>query len=306
VGIDVSKEQLDVAVGSDGPEVSFANEENGIANLVAELRARNGALVVLEATGGFELPLAAALAAAHLPVAIVNPRQVREFARATGQLAKTDRIDARVLALFAERIRPEPRTLPSEATRLLDALLSRRRQLLDMLTAEHNRLGFAPKALHQGITKHIRWLQRELEAVDRDTAKSIQASPLWRAQDDLLRSIPSIGPVTSRTMIGTLPELGTLNRRQIAKLVGLAPFAQDSGKMRGKRRIGGGRGDVRKALYMSTLVATRHNPIIRVFYQRLLAAGKPKKVALTACMRKLLTILNAVVRTESYSHPQQA
>ena len=306
VGIDVSKEQLDVAVGSDGPEVSFANEENGIANLVAELRARNGALVVLEATGGFELPLAAALAAAHLPVAIVNPRQVREFARATGQLAKTDRIDARVLALFAERIRPEPRTLPSEATRVLDALLSRRRQLLDMITAEHNRLGFAPKALHKGITKHIRWLQRELEAVDRDIGKSIQASPLWRAQDDLLRSIPSIGPVTSRTMIGALPELGTLNRRQIAKLVGLAPFARDSGKFRGKRRIAGGRSDVRKALYMSTLVATRHNPIIRVFYQRLVAAGKPKKVALTACMRKLPTILNAVVRTGSYSHPQQA
>lgn len=305
VGVDVSKEQLDVAMGSDGPALSFGNDESSIANLVAGLRARNAGLVVLEATGGFEVPLAAALAAAHLPLAIVNPRQVREFARATGQLAKTDRIDARVLALFAERIRPEPRTLPSEETRLLDALLARRRQLLDMITAEHNRLGFAPKPLHKSITKHIRWLQRELEVVDRDIAKSIQASPLWRAQDDLLRSIPSIGPVTSRTMIGTLPELGALNRRQIAKLVGLAPFAQDSGKFRGKRRIGGGRSDVRKALYMSTLVATRHNPIIRAFYQRLIAAGKPKKVALTACMRKLLTILNAVVRTGSYCHPQQ-
>lgn len=305
VGVDVSKEQLDVAMGSDSPALSFGNEESSIANLVAELRARNAGLVVLEATGGFEVPLAAALAAAHLPLAIVNPRQVREFARATGQLAKTDRIDARVLALFAERIRPEPRTLPSEETRLLDALLARRRQLLDMITAEHNRLGFAPKPLHKGITKHIRWLERELEVVDRDIAKSIQTSPLWRAQDDLLRSIPSIGPVTSRTMIGTLPELGALNRRQIAKLVGLAPFAQDSGKFRGKRRIGGGRSDVRKVLYMSTLVATRHNPIIRAFYQRLIAAGKPKKVALTACMRKLLTILNAVVRTGSYCHPQQ-
>jgi transposase len=303
VGVDVSKEQLDVAMGSDGSALRFGNVENGIANLVAELRVRNVGLVVLEATGGFEVPLAAALAAAHLPLVIVNPRQVRAFACATGQLAKTDRIDARVLALFAERIRPEPRTLPGEASRLLDALLARRRQLLDMITAEHNRLGFAPKALHKGITKHIRWLQRELEDVDHAIAQSIQASPLWRAQDDLLRSIPSIGPVTSRTMIGTLPELGTLHRRQIAKLVGLAPFAQDSGRFRGKRRIGGGRSDVRKALYMSTLVATRHNPTIRAFYQRLIAAGKPKKVALTACMRKLLTILNAVVRTGSYSQP---
>jgi len=299
VGIDVSKDQVDVAVGSADPVRSFSNDESGRANLVKLLQTRNASLIVLEATGGFELPVAAALATAHLPVAIVNPRQVREFARATGELAKTDRIDARIIALFAERIRPEARSLPDEKTRLLDALLTRRRQLIDMITAERNRLGFAPKSLHPGLHKHIRWLQRELEGVDRDLDKSIQASPLWRARDDLLQSVPSVGPVTSRTMIGAVPELGTLNRRAIAKLIGLAPFAHDSGRFRGKRRIRGGRADVRKVLYMSTLVATRHNPVIRAFYQRLLAAGKPKKVAITACMRKLLLIMNAIVRSES-------
>jgi len=299
VGIDVSKDQVDVAVGSADPVRSFPNDESGRVNLVKLLRTRNASLIVMEATGGFELPVAAALASAHLPVAIVNPRQVREFARATGELAKTDRIDARILALFAERIRPQARALPDEDTRLLDALLTRRRQLIDMITAESNRLGFAPKALHPGLQKHIRWLQRELEGVDRDLDESIQHSPLWRARDDLLQSVPSVGPVTSRTMIGAVPELGTLNRRAITKLIGLAPFAHDSGKFRGKRRIRGGRADVRKVLYMSALVATRHNPVIRAFYQRLLAAGKPKKVAITACMRKLLTIMNAIVRSGS-------
>ena len=299
VGMDVSKDFVDVAVGTTDPVRSFPNDEAGRANLVELLRARNVTLIVMEATGGFELPLAAALATAELPVAIVNPRQVREFARATGQLAKTDRIDARLLALFAERIRPQARALPDEETRLLDALLTRRRQLIEMITAERNRLGFAPTALHTGLRKHIRWLQRELEGVDRDLDKSVQASPLWRARDDLLQSVPSVGPVTARTMIGAVPELGRLNRREITKLIGLAPFAQDSGKFRGKRRIRGGRSDVRKVLYMSTLVATRHNPTIRAFYQRLLAAGKPKKVAITACMRKLLITLNAMVRSGS-------
>jgi transposase len=299
VGIDVSKDQVDVAVGSGDPVWSFPNAETGRENLVKLLQTRNVTLVVMEATGGFELPLAAALATAQLPVAIVNPRQVREFARATGQLAKTDRIDARLIARFAERIQPEARALPDEETRLLDALLTRRRQLIDMITAERNRLGFAPRALHTGLRKHIRWLQRELEGVDRDLDRSVQGSPLWRARDDLLQSVPSIGPVTSRTMIGAVPELGTLNRREITKLIGLAPVAQDSGKFRGKRRIRGGRSDVRKVLYMSALVATRHNPTIRAFYLRLLAAGKPKKVAITACMRKLLIILNAIVRSGS-------
>jgi len=249
VGMDVSKDFVDVAVGTTDPVRSFPNDEAGRANLVELLRARNVTLIVMEATGGFELPLAAALATAELPVAIVNPRQVREFARATGQLAKTDRIDARLLALFAERIRPHARALPDEETRLLDALLTRRRQLIEMITAERNRLGFAPTALHTGLRKHIRWLQRELEGVDRDLDKSVQASPLWRARDDLLQSVPSVGPVTARTMIGAVPELGRLNRREITKLIGLAPFAQDSGKFRGKRRIRGGRSDVRKVLH---------------------------------------------------------
>lgn len=297
VGIDVSKEELDVALGVEGPAWSVRNDEAGIGTLVEDLQERSCALIVLEATGGFETPVTTALAAAGLPVVVINPRQARDFARAVGQLAKTDRLDARMLALFAERVRPEPRPLPSNDARLLDALLTRRRQILTMITAERNRLGFAPTPLTKAIEKHIRWLERELQKVDTDLGKTIQASPLWRTREMLFRSVPGIGPVVSRTLIAELPELGRLNRKQIAALVGVAPLARDSGKHKGRRMVFGGRASVRQALYMAALVASRRNPTIRTFYQRLLAAGKPPKVALTACMRKLLTILNAIART---------
>ncbi|HEX4573993.1 MAG TPA: IS110 family transposase, partial [Gemmatimonadales bacterium] len=230
------------------------------------------------------------------PVVVANPRQVRDFARATGQLAKTDTIDAAILALFAERVRPTPRALPSATAQLLDALLTRRRQLLEMLTAEKNRLGFAPRPLHRGIQQHIRWLERQLDDVTKDLAALIEQSPAWRAKDDLLQSVPGVGPITSCTLVAELPELGSLTHKQIAALVGVAPLARDSGKWRGKRFIWGGRGSVRTALYLAALCGRRWNPTLRPFYERLIAAGKPKKVALVACARKLLTILNAMVR----------
>jgi transposase len=297
VGIDVSKDQLDVALGVEGQAWSVSNDEPGIETLVEDLCARPCELIVLEATGGFEVPVTTALAAADLPVVVINPRQGRDFARAIGQLAKTDRIDARVLAFFAERVRPEQRRLATEEARLLDALLTRRRQILTMITAERNRQGFAPAPLKKAIEKHIRWLKRELDKVDTDLGKAIQASPVWRTRETLFQSVPGVGPVVSRTLIAELPELGHLNRKQIAALVGVAPLARDSGKHKGRRMIFGGRASVRQALYMAALVASRRNPTIRTFYQRLIASGKPPKVALTACMRKLLTILNAIART---------
>ena len=297
VGIDVSKDQLDVAVGVDGPAWSVTNDEAGIAALLGDLSSRPCHLVVLEATGGFEVAATTALAAAGLPVVVINPRQARDFARATGQLAKTDRLDARMLALFAERVRPQPRPLPTDAARMLDALLTRRRQLVHMITAERNRLGFAPPTLKKPIERHIRWLKRELGSVDDDLGETIQSSPVWRVREMLFQSVPGIGPVVSRTLIAELPELGYLNRKQITALVGLAPLARDSGKHTGRRMVFGGRASVRHALYMAALVASRRNPTIRTFYQRLLASGKPPKVALTACMRKLVVVLNAIART---------
>lgn len=299
VGIDVAKATLDVALRPSGEHWSLANESAAIATLVTTLQHHVPALITLEATGGFEHAVVAALAAAGLPLVVVNPRQVRDFARATGQLAKTDAIDAHVLALFADRVRPEPRPLPDDATQALDALLTRRRQLLDMLVAEKNRLGFARPLIRRRITQHIRWLERQLDDVDHDLGEMIEASPLWRAKDNLLRSVPGVGPVLSRTLLGGLPELGQLSRKQIAALVGVAPLARDSGTLRGKRLIWGGRAPIRTVLYMSALVAARHNPVIRAFYQHLRAAGKPPKVALTACMRKLLTILNAMLRSNT-------
>lgn len=306
VGVDVSKDQLDVAVGAEGPTWTVANDEAGVAALLENLGARPCELVVLEATGGFEVAVTTALAAAGLPVVVINPRQARDFARATGQLAKTDRLDARILALFAERVRPEPRPLPTDAARLLDALLTRRRQLIAMILAERNRLGFAPAPLKKPIEKHIRWLQRELENVDSDLGRTIQSSPVWRARETLFQSVPGIGPVISRTLIAELPELGYLNRKQITALVGLAPLANESGKHKGRRMVFGGRASVREALYMAALVASRRNPTIRTFYQRLRASGKPPKVALTACMRKLLTTLNAIARTGTPWSPDYA
>jgi transposase len=297
IGIDVAKEQLDVAIGASGETWSVPNDDEGIRSLVEDLRSRSCGLIVLEAMGGFEIAVVIALAAAGLPVVVANPRQVRNFARATGQLAKTDRLDARILALFAERVRPEVRALPDDAARLLDALLTRRRQISGMIVAERNRQGFAPAPLKKSIEKHIRWLQRELDGVDGDLNKAIQASPVWRTKEALYRGVPGIGPVISRTLIADLPELGRLNHREIASLVGLAPMARDSGKMKGKRMVFGGRASVRGALYMAAVVGARHNPVIRAFYQRLRERGKPPKLALIACAHKLLTILNSMART---------
>lgn len=303
VGIDVAKATLDVHVRPTDAQWSVANDEAGIRTLVAQVAAVAPALIVLEATGGYELGVVGALAAAALPVVVVNPRQVRDFAKATGQLAKSDQLDAAMLARFAEQVRPPARPLATEAQQELDALLTRRRQLIEMLTAEKNRRGQVfvkgEKRVKKSLTAHIAYLERELRVVDSDLGELVRRSPLWRERDDLLQSAPGVGPVLSRTMLAALPELGTLDRKAIAALVGVAPMNRDSGTMRGKRMISGGRASVRTALYMGTLVATRHNPVIRTFYQRLVAAGKPKKVALTACMRKLLIILNAMVRQQT-------
>lgn len=299
VGIDVAKAELVVAVRPTAETWNVANEERALAGLVAQLRGVAPTLIVCEATGGFERPVVAALAAAGLPLVVANPRQVRDFARATGQLAKTDAIDATVLALFAERVRPTPRPLPSAAAQLLDALLTRRRQLLEMLVAEKNRLGFAPRPLHRGIRQHIRWLERQLDDVTTALTSQIEASPVWRAQDNLLQSVPGIGPIVSAVLLAELPELGSLSHKQIATLAGVAPLARDSGTLRGKRMVWGGRTGVRTALYLAALCGRRWNPQLRPFYDRLIAAGKPKKVALIACARKLLTILNAMVRDQA-------
>lgn len=300
VGVDVAKATLDVALRPSGEHWSVPNDEGGIADLVARLRPLGPTLVVAEATGGFERAAIAALATAGVPVVVANPRQIRDFARSTGQLAKTDRLDAGILALFADRVRPAPRPLPDEVAQLLDALLTRRRQLLEMLVAEQNRLGFAPRALHRGIQQHIRWLQRQLDDVTTELAAQIEASPVWRAKDDLLRSVPGVGRIISAVLLAELPELGTLTHKQMATLAGLAPLARDSGTLRGKRMVWGGRSGVRTALYLAALCGRRWNPALQPFYERLVAAGKPKKVALIACARKLLTILNAMVRDNAY------
>lgn len=296
VGVDVSKEQLDVAVIPTGESFSVRRTPAGITDLVSRLQAQSPTLVVLEATGGFEAPLASALAAASVPVVVINPRQVRDFAKAHGPLAKSDSLDAAILARFAQAIRPAVRPLPDENVRLFQSLVTRRRQVLDMMTAERHRLPLAARPIRRDIEAHLRWLERRLKDLDTEIQRAVQDSPLWRAQDDLLQSVPGVGPTLAVTLIGHLPELGRLSRRQIAALVGLAPFVRDSGKQRGQRTIWGGRAHVRTVLYMATLVSTRHNPVIRAFYQKLCAAGKAKKVALTACMRKLLTILNAMIK----------
>ncbi|MGH7255379.1 MAG: IS110 family transposase [Nitrospirales bacterium] len=295
VGIDVSKAQLDIAVHL-GDRFSVPNDESGLPTVVERLRSCRPALIVLEATGGLEVPLTAALAAASLPVVVVNPRRVRDFAKAAGKLAKTDALDAQILARFAEALRPAPRPLPDEQTQALAALLARRRQLVEMLTAEKNRLGTAPRAVRKSLQAHIAWLEGELRQTDSGLAEAIRESPVWREKDDLLRSVPGVGPVLTTTLLVNLPELGTLTGKQIAALVGVAPLNRDSGILRGKRTVWGGRARVRAVLYMGAIVAARFNPVLRVFYHRLRTAGKAKKVALTACMRKLLIILNAMLK----------
>lgn len=296
VGIDVSAAHLDVGVRPSGEVKRYPNDTRGIATIMDEIVPLGPSGVVLEATGGFEMPIAGELELVGLPVSLVNPRQVRSFARATGKLAKTDAIDALLLAQFAEAVKPPVRPLPDEETRELRALVDRRRQLLEMLTSERNRLRRASKRVGRLIQEHILWLRQQIDDLDKDISELIRSSPMWRAQEDLLRSVPGVGRVLSCTLLTHLPELGSLNRGQVAALVGVAPLNRDSGAFRGKRSVWGGRSAIRSALYMAALVATRHNPVIKAFYQRLCAAGKPKKVALTACMRKLLIILNSMLK----------
>ena len=307
VGIDVAKASLDVAVRPSGDQRHLDNDAAGIAEAVAWLRAIGPHLIVAEATGGYEAPLVAELGIAQLPIAVVNPRQVRDFARATGRLAKTDRLDAQVLAHFAEAVRPTPRPLPDEAAQELAALVERRRQVVAMRTAEENRLGATRVPSVRGrIQAHLAWLQTELAQIDDELGQRLRASPLWREREHLLRSVPGIGPVLSLTLLAELPELGRLSHGQIAALVGVAPLNRDSGTQRGRRAVWGGRRALRTTLYMGTLRATRCNPAIRAVYDRLLAAGKAKKVALVACMHKLLTIVNAMLKHQTPWQAQAA
>jgi transposase len=301
VGIDVAKETLMVATAPTAEPWTVPNDELGVQTLVTRLADLHPERIVLEATGGYEVLCVAALASAGLPVIVVNPRQIRDFARSTGQLAKTDQIDAGMLALFAERIQPAVRFLPDDELRALGAVITRRRQLLEMRQAERNRLqqvwGQGQRQVKTSLKKHIAFLERELGIADRELESMVRQSPVWRERDDLLQSVPGIGPVVARTLLAELPELGLLDRRAIAKLVGVAPMNRDSGTWRGHRTVQGGRATVRTAMYMATLTATRYNTVIQAFYRRLIASGKPKKVALVACMRKLLTILNYMLRT---------
>jgi len=299
IGIDVSKTQWDLAIHMTGKPWQVAYDTAGVKQVVKYLRTLAPTLIVLEATGGLETCVVSALAAAQLPVAVVNPRQVRAFAHATGTLAKTDRLDAHVLAHFAAAVQPTPRPLPDAATQQLSAVLTRRKQLVDMMTAESNRLGAQPNpAVRKRGRAHLAWLTKEGGRTEKELTQLIQQSPLWRVQDDLLQSAQGVGTVLSQTLLADVPELGHLTHKKMAALIGVAPFNRESGGYRGNRRIWGGRARVRAVLYMGTLVATRHNPVMKAFYERLLAAGKEKKVALMACMRKLLTILNAMIREQ--------
>jgi len=297
VGIDVAKDHLDVHVRPIDESFRVPHDEAGMVTLLARLRTVAPTIVVLEASGGYEAALTAALASAGLPVAVVNPRQIRDYARAVGQLAKTDRLDAQIIARFAEAVRPEPRPVPDAQAQAWGELIARRRQLVDMLTAEQNRRRLLrDRRLQHHVDAHIKWLEEALRRLDHDLTTLVRSTPAWREADDLLRSAKGIGPVTSCTLIADLPELGCLDRRRIAALVGVAPFARDSGVFRGRRMIAGGRPHIRRVLYMATLAAIKHNPVIRAFHHRLVAAGRPSKVAITAAMRKLLTILNAMLR----------
>ncbi len=297
IGIDVAKAWLEVASTEEERSWRVSNNADGIGQLVDALAAAAPQLIVLEATGGYETAVTAALVAAGLAVAVVNPRQVRDFAKATGQLAKSDTLDARILARFAQRIQPPVRPLPDAVTEEVASLLSRRRQLLEMRTAETNRRPTLPARLRPAVEVHVIWLSQQIADLDRELDRTLRTSPVWREKEALLRSIPGIGPVVARTLLGELPELGTLDRGQVAALAGVAPLNQDSGRRQGKRRVWGGRAAVRAAVYMAAVTATRHNPVIRTLYHRLHhQAGKPAKVALVACMRKLLIIANAILR----------
>lgn len=306
-GIDVSKAHLEAALLPTQQTFTFSNDAEGAQELASRLSQAGVGLVVLEATGGYERPVVAALGASGLAVAVVNPRQARDFAKAIGKLAKTDRIDALVLAHFAQAVRPDPRPLPDEEAQTFSEIPARRHQLVSMPTAEKNRLGMAcSDSVAQGIATHIEFLEEEIARTDRDLDKTIKDSPTFRENEALLRSVPGVGPMLARTLLAELPELGTLSHKRLSALVGVAPLNRDSGERRGRRETWGGRARVRAALYMGALVATRHNPTIKAFYEQLLAAGKPKKVALVACMRKLLTILNAMIRDRASWSPSHA
>jgi len=296
IGVDVSKNTLDVAVTNNAKHWSFDNSPAGIEKAIVTIKQFKPELVVLEATGSYEIPFTAAVSIAGIPVVVVNPRQVRDFAKSAGILAKTDRIDAKVIARFGEAMKPSPRAMPDEMTQEFDELVTRRRQIIEMITAENNRLEHTIKAVRQNIKAHIGYLEKDLANIDKDLRQKIQDSPMWKEKDKLLQSVPGVGPNLSATIIAELPELGCLSRKQIAALVGVAPFCRDSGTLHGKRTSWGGRRQVRNAFYMATLAASRYNPIIKEFYTRLLDSGKAKKVALIACMRKLLIILNAMLK----------
>lgn len=299
IGIDVSKDHLDLADSIDPNPRQFQNDEAGIASLVDHLISIRPTLIVLEATGGLEIPITSSLYAKRLPVAVVNPRHVRNFAKATGKLAKTDVIDAKVLAHFASAVRPEVRQIKDDETRELAALVTRRRQLIGMLTSEKTRRRQSSKPIQDDIQVHIEWLNQRLKELDDNLSKTIKNSSIWRESSSIIQSIPGAGPVLAISLLADLPELGTLNRKQIAALVGVAPFNRDSGRFRGRRSVWGGRAQIRSVLYMVALTATRHNPIIKEFYQRLIQKGKKTKVAITACMRKLITILNTMLKNRT-------
>jgi transposase len=307
VGIDISKRQLDVHVLPSGDSFSVARDPAGLEQLVTALRPLAPRLIVMEATGGLEVVVCAGLAAAALPVVAINPRQIHGFAVALGRRAKTDRLDAAIIAAFAERVRPDIRPLPDATTQALGELVTRRRQIVGMITAESNRLQQAVDArLRKRLKAHLAWLQRDLTDIESDLDQAIRSSPLWREQAELLTSVPGVGPATARCLIAELPELGQLDRRRIAALVGVAPINRDSGARSGLRQIGGGRARLRAALYMATLVGVRHNRTLAAFHARLIAAGKRPKVALVACMHKLLLILNAIIRTNQPWHDGQS
>ena len=306
VGIDVSKAWLDIAVHEQAESYRAGNNDAGIASLLKRMKKLKPTLIVLEPTGGFEMLVVAELSHAGLPVVAINAKRVRDFARATGQLAKTDKLDAKVLAHFAAAVRPVLRNLRSQEEEQLTALLTRRKQVLDMLTMEKNRLVTVRAKMRSAIEAHIQWLSKSLKELDKELEDFVKSSAVWKEKDVLLQSVPGVGPVTSATLLGMLPELGKLNRQEIAALVGVAPVNKDSGKKQGKRRVYGGRADVRSVLYMAALAAKKFNPVIRKFYERLIKQGKEKKVALTACMRKLLVILNAMMHTNQPWRTQTA
>jgi transposase len=304
VGVDVSKSELQVAMCPDGKPMTFANTEDGIALLIDFLKPLCPNLVVLEATGGLEICVVNALAVKEFPVVVVNARQIRDFAKAICRLAKTDRIDAEVIAQFAEAVRPPLRQLKDEQTQRLHALNTRRRQLVAMLRSEQNRLSSAPKWTQKEIQTHLKWLKKALEKMDKEISDLIKGSPIWREKEAILRSFKGVGPVTSATLLAALPELGTIGSKPLSSLIGVAPLNRDSGQFRGKRAVWGGRDNVRSVLYMATMAAIRFNPVISTFYTRLREAGKPHKVAITACMRKIIVTLNSMIKNRTHWHPR--